>query len=368
MALVFAVRGNSLNARYSTGTNIGFGTTSAVTSGVDAGALSGSLIDLTAATNKCLIFNGYGNAGESRAFSVLLRLKANYTGFANIRTLFQLGMGRSGTGPFLEFWHANATGNITAFGNNEANTRTFNSASFGSWNPTSGTYYDLFFSWDGTTTANAAKFYIDAVSLGNATAGAALTASWKSSYFNPIHLATTQDVTIGNYYLDEFVIWDSVEVPTNITLVSGAGGSLNGASRTSLVDCVSIDKSTWTTLAAGNIRSGSTQTQAGATVTGTLASPALSDIKIGVAGDGGTGTYDGSDRWTDVGIANVRLSSVYKANSTSNNRTGTLDLPATSNVKSGVVYDNTTQTGTYVGAGASTNDILNALLPFLESK
>lgn len=366
MALVFAVRANSLNARYSSGTNVGFGTTSTVTSSADAGALSGSLIDLTAATNKSLIYNGKANAGESRAFSVLLRLKSNYTGFANIRTLFQLGMGRGGTGPFLEFWHANATGNITAFGNNEANTRTFNSATFGSWNPTSGQYFDLFFSWDGTTTASAAKFYIDAVSLGNVTAGAALTSSWKSDYFNPIHLGSTQDVTTSNYFLDEFVIWDSVEVPTNITLVSGAGGSLNGASRTSLVDCVSIDKSSWTTLAASNIRLSSTQTQAGATVTGTLASPALSDIKIGVAGDGGTGTYDGSDRWTDAGVTNVRLSTAYKANSTSNNRTGTLDLPATSNVKSGVVFDNSSQTGTYAAGGASVNDIVSALIPFLD--
>lgn len=365
MAIVFAVRGNSLNARYSTGTNYGFGTTAAVTSGVDAGALSGSLIDLTAASSKSLIYNGKGNAGESRAFSVLLRLKANYTGFANIRTLFQLGLGRTGVGPFLEIWHANATGNISIFGNNEANARTFNILTFGSWSPVSGTYYDLFFTWDGTTTASAAKFYIDGALLGSVTAGNALSASWKSDYFNPIHLASTQDVTTGDYKLDEFVIWDSVEVPTNITLVSGAGGTLNGASRTSLVDCISIDKSTWTTLAAGNIRLSSTQTQAGATVTGTLASPALSDVKIGVAGDGGTGTYDGTDRHTHAAASDLRLGVQEKNNSTSLNLTGTLDLPATSDVKNLVTFDNGTKTGTFTGGGATANEILNALLPFL---
>lgn len=91
-------------------------------------------------------------------------------------------------------------------------------------------------------------------------------------------------------------------------------------------------------------------------------------VKIGTdRGDGQLGTYDGSDRWSDPGVANVRLSTAYKANSTSNNRTGTaiipaatnvrfgigvdnttglLDLPAISDVLLGVVYDNGTKTGT----------------------
>jgi hypothetical protein len=67
-------------------------------------------------------------------------------------------------------------------------------------------------------------------------------------------------------------------------------------------------------------------------------------VKTGVAGDGGTGTYDGSDRWTDVGIANVRSGSVYKANSVTNNRTGTAAIPTAANVRSGTATDATTGT------------------------
>ncbi len=277
MGIVFAIRGNSLTARYSTGSPNGFGTTSAVTSGADAGALSGSLIDLTAATGKCLVYSGSKNCGENRGFSILMRIKANYTGAPSaLRVFFQIGLGRNGLGPYLEFWHANTTGAVTAFGNNEANTRTFNSASLGNWTGiTSGTYYDLFFQWDGTTTANAAKFYIDGTLLGSITAGAALSSSWKSEYFNPITIGTGNDVTISNFKLDEFVIWDDATInPTSVALVSGTG-SLSGASRTSLVNVAALDASVWTPLAANKILTGNSQNQAGVVVNGTAVSGGL---------------------------------------------------------------------------------------------
>ena len=72
--------------------------------------------------------------------------------------------------------------------------------------------------------------------------------------------------------------------------------------------------------AAGDVRSG-VAVDAGA---GSLTVPSLANTKIGVSGDGGTGTYDGSDRWTDPGEANVASGVQYKANSTTNNKTGTL--------------------------------------------
>lgn len=67
--------------------------------------------------------------------------------------------------------------------------------------------------------------------------------------------------------------------------------------------------------------------------------PGIANVKTGTTyGFGGsslTGTYDGSDRWTDPGFANVLSGVQYKANSTTNNRTGTLiagvpEVPLTS--------------------------------------
>jgi hypothetical protein len=75
---------------------------------------------------------------------------------------------------------------------------------------------------------------------------------------------------------------------------------------------------------AGNVRSGTTYGPSGGT-TGSLAVPSLADTRVGVAGDGGTGTYDGSDRWSDPGVENVRAGETYRANSTTDNRTGTLE-------------------------------------------
>jgi hypothetical protein len=80
--------------------------------------------------------------------------------------------------------------------------------------------------------------------------------------------------------------------------------------------------------------------------------PAIGNVKTGVQFDQTTktGTYTGSDINTDPGVANVRVGTQYKVASASNNRTGTLDCPSAANVKIGVVFDNTTMTGTYDGS------------------
>lgn len=77
--------------------------------------------------------------------------------------------------------------------------------------------------------------------------------------------------------------------------------------------------------------------------------PSIGNVKTGISFDNGllTGTYTGSDRWTDPGVANVRFGTVYKVNSTTNNSTGTLDLPQVATVLVGVTYDSTSKTGTY---------------------
>lgn len=82
--------------------------------------------------------------------------------------------------------------------------------------------------------------------------------------------------------------------------------------------------------------------------TGTLDLPAEANVKTGVTYDGATktGTYTGSDRWTDPAEANVRFGISYKANSTTNNKTGTLNLPAEADVRDGTTYDAGTKTGT----------------------
>jgi parallel beta-helix repeat protein len=87
--------------------------------------------------------------------------------------------------------------------------------------------------------------------------------------------------------------------------------------------------------------------------TGTYVVATAANVKVGVAfgpSSGLTGLYDGTDRWSILTPSDVRLAVAYKSNSTTNNETGTLDLPATTDVQLNVVYDNTTKTGSYDGS------------------
>lgn len=105
-----------------------------------------------------------------------------------------------------------------------------------------------------------------------------------------------------------------------------------------------------------NVRLGTTYKYGSPTPnkTGTARIPSAGNVKIGYAYDSSdsvTGTYDGSDRWTDPGESNVRLSTAYKANSTSNNKTGNARIPSAGNVKIGYAYDSLDgTTGTYDGS------------------
>jgi hypothetical protein len=270
--LKFAYRSSAsyTAARYASWGKNGYASqASLISASADVGALSGYLTDLSNTTAaKGLIFPGWKNTPESRSFSVLVRAKINYTGSpAANRCMWSIGYGQSTVGPLIQCWHT-STGNFVVYSKNEANTICLNSTSFGAWSPTSGTYYDIVFKWDGTTSANAAKVYIDNSLLGQATASAALTASWDSKYMQNIVLGLTPSVTTSAYYLDEFVIWDGDQSTSAADLVGGSG-ALNGASRTALVDAADFDGATHTDPGIANVKSGTNYTYNGSSKTGT---------------------------------------------------------------------------------------------------
>lgn len=92
--------------------------------------------------------------------------------------------------------------------------------------------------------------------------------------------------------------------------------------------------------------------------TGTRVQPTVGTVQIGVTygpSSGLTGTYDGSDRYTDPGIANVRNGTAYQFNSLTNNREGDVVEPVASTVLSGVTYGTLSSlTGTLVAPDAAT--------------
>lgn len=97
-----------------------------------------------------------------------------------------------------------------------------------------------------------------------------------------------------------------------------------------------------------NILSTATYNFNGAAQTGTYVDPGTTNVKIGAtygAASGSTGTYDGSDRWSDPGVGSVLSGQTYKADSVSANRTGTLAV-ATATAVATAVWDEVLSTHT----------------------
>lgn len=237
VGVVFAVRGSSTTAHFSGGYKhpTELPSTKSITS--DAGALSGNYINMTSAGFHSVVYSGMNNTPNGRAISVLMRMRPSYSGApAAVRGLFSVegGIGSNSAG-FLLF-HENTVGGIKIIGRKLDNNATFNNVSFGNWTTNvSGTYYDLVFTWDGTTGSNAGKFYIDNSLLGQLTASNEMPSTLTNYFYKSIAMGSSSGVGIAALGVDEFVIWDSVIDPSSVALVGGSG-ALNGASRSALVD------------------------------------------------------------------------------------------------------------------------------------
>lgn len=245
MAIVFSYRSgdaNSFDARYAggrkTGTALGVG----VTNAVDAGAIGGRSAQYTTPANwQEIVWDASANTPNNRTISVVMRYAPNYngapTGRRAIWSIHNSGSTAPGT---LQLYHEVTTGALTIHSVNESGGTAINFASFGNWTTNvSGTWYDIVFTWDGTTSANAIKLYIDSVAFGSSlTASLALTSSWTNMFRRSMTVGVTALATASSGKLNELVILDSVIDPTaNVALESG-NGLLNGASRTSLMSDV----------------------------------------------------------------------------------------------------------------------------------
>lgn len=354
MAIIHALRSDSatFDARFSYGGKTpGFVLqNSAVNTPLyeaDASAIGGNRInmDRSAAIARALTFNAarIKTVSTSRAISILLRVKLGANGTA-------LGMwGRDSMGSLnwgsnrLQL-HVNSSNQWLVTALNEFGQNCLSGVNFGTQNVGTSDYVDVVFTWTGDTTANGAKVYINGSLLGQATATAALASTFDWSVCQSLWIGGVASANNTRYYVNEFVVWDSVIDPTSVALTSGTG-SLNGVSRTAFVDVAAFDALNSVGAGASNIRSGVSETINGVTSVGTMIAAAAATTKIGVSADDGTGTYDGSERYTDFGNSNIRSGQSGKYNSATNNRTGTVVASAAATTKIGVTADD--GTGTY---------------------
>lgn len=409
MGLRFVVRGTQLNAWYATFgatagkfSNLGPGADDpVVTSSAGTGVFGGSVINMTpASVVKGLTYPGGLNvcaAGAGGAFSVLVRLLPRNTSTTSQFGIIESGNARGGYGNGFRCYLSSGRPGIQ-LDDGAGNLSTVTSAK--TISTIANTALDVMFSWDGTTNANAVIISVNGVAFDTLTAPTANTfRDWTN--VNSIITGSISSVGAQDMDLNELVVWDSVQ-------------STVYATRTGFWPVSAFDGSVSTDPGVANVRSGTAYETAGVNYTGTLAVPVAADVrlgaavaagtgllvvpslantKIGIAGDGGTGTYDGTDRNSDPGIANVVAPVAYKSNSTTNNRvgtyvtppastdpgvanvrlgtayaiagaakTGTLDLPATADVRAGVLYDGGTKDGTLGDVSALGPGIIKSLL------
>jgi hypothetical protein len=110
----------------------------------------------------------------------------------------------------------------------------------------------------------------------------------------------------------------------------------------------------WSDPGVANVISPTTYNANAVGKTGTYVGPTTSTVEVGTtygASSGLTGTYNGSNLWSDPGVANVLSTVSYQVNSATANETGTYVSPATSIVETGSTYGPSSGlTGIYTGA------------------
>lgn len=334
MAVIFQVRGTALDAYYARFSKhaglIYGGSTSAPT--IVSGAATGVFGDSYIAKRnnignvRGLVYPGFGNTWSGAGFSILWRIIPRWTGTPSvIMNLCSIGSySGSGLGK-IEVSILTSGAIRVRTSNRNQSTLTLNDTS-GTTSFTSGTPVDIMLAWDGSTSANAMKVSVDGVELGTMTCASAQSAL-ESLVRTGIIIGAGVDTNHSDYDLNEFVIWDTVESHTYAT-------------RTDFISPPSTGD--------GQISTANAKTGVSFYIPSSFSAQ--------------SGTYDGSDRWSDPGESNVVEGVSYKANSLTNNKTGTVGSstdPGVANVRRGTTYriSGVDKTGTlYAPAQAATRN------------
>ncbi len=339
MAVIFEVRGDSLNARISQagkvpgqfrGTGAGPGVAAVVVNSALTGMIGGSYIDLYGGVNerKALFYPGGANWTQTGNYSIVWRGSKRVSGDTSILSIgspsgenhgdFQTYYGDGGTTTYVKQYD-DYQREIIASTNTTAAL-------------TTNVFHDLHFAFNGTNL----KVYLDGVLKSTIAATRAMNSP--QEFIKMICLGLAKGITTSRCFVEQFKISDTV---LDYTLYTGA-------SRTDFLTGAAFDGQLNTGAGAANIRSGVSETISGVVVNGSMIAAAKATTKIGVTADDGAGEYDGSDRHTHAGAANIRLGVTEKDNSLTANVTGTMVAAAKATTKIGVAADD--GTGEYVAS------------------
>lgn len=320
----FVYRSDTLTAHRAFGENRPsvFGRTSnmypTISSSVVTGALGSSLLNLdfaTAASGHYVAFETLDNLDFSndRQMSFLLRFTLGTT--TGNMSLFFTGGNAGSYFPFAIGCAFNGTSfRVQIF--DKLGGTIYNSNPLATTGMNTSQIYDLFLSYNGATTTSNLRMVLDA---------SADTTVSVSPVFSTVTSSDLQKVYLGGggngfgdtrIQINEFCFWNEIINPMSVPLESGTTTSLNGQSRDSFVDADAFNGRAYSDPGIANVRLSSGYTLAGVSYTGSLILPATTDVKIGVNYDTGsvTGSYIASERYTDPGITNVKLNTSYLFN------------------------------------------------------
>lgn len=189
-----------------------------------------------------------------------------------------------------------------------------------------GTRVDFVVHYPGTTESNGYKIYLNNSLIGQTTAS--------QTWDNPRHVDKIMGIALGfyaNVQSTRFRLYELALIPgivdvENFEFEDGTFGPLLGASRTKYLKSSGVRADRHDDPGAEHVRSTRPQYySAGVLQTPSLVVPSLANTKIGVPGDGGVGTYDGSDRFEVPTATDIRFGVQAKNNSLTPNVTGTLE-------------------------------------------
>lgn len=338
MGAIFALRGDSLDARYSKS-----GKTPSIyrSSGLvdpailidnGAGIFGSRLIDFSNNTAlKSLAFPARQNWSRNAALAVLMRIVPGWTGAPTAsQGLFMKSADGFLKADHLE-WFVTTAGRFQFFMTDRFGATILNAVSANVINFVAGTPIDMMISWDGLGGAGKFKISINGVELETITM-AARTAD--PNAIGSISIGNSPNGARSNFKLNELVVFDNAEAHVYAARTDFyAVAALDGEAFTDLAD-TSVKHSTayvaagvaktgnyrgadlWSTVPIDRVDTGYAYTADGVPLVGNSDDPNPADVKIGVVYDNGTktGVYTGADRWSDPGVANVKQGIAYEAN------------------------------------------------------
>ena len=233
MGIKFALRGDSLDARYSTeGASPGIlGSADPAEVTTDEPGINGvNSIDQVgvAAGGRPLLYNGRTNTPSGLNRSMLLRCKQASAGS---NALMAMGVLYRNAGNYLGI-NSTAAGEVTVFVGNVGG-GTYTATSTGAALGTTA-WKDIGVTWDGKTTAGGLEVFVDGVSVLSATSTRSLPDPYKASdqlVCGNIFVGANNVYVNAHQSVDEVVIWDEIIDFTAAQNLTTGTGVLNGASR-----------------------------------------------------------------------------------------------------------------------------------------